>query len=185
MRECWLKTNRRVIAIVLVAPLVLLAGGLGLALGLGGHESFRLVSWIGWLLAAVGAAGVALLLVLFFQPRLGFARDRLMVYLGTPRPLEVPIELIECFFLGHGPSGLPTSEGQEPETQTIVVRLAESAAEWKHREVKPALGHWCDGYIVIRGTWCEPISAELVNRLNARLVEAHRRRKQARELETA
>ena len=39
------------------------------------------------------------------------------------------------------------ASGEELETSTIVVRLAEAAAEWRFREVKPALGAWCDGYI--------------------------------------
>jgi hypothetical protein len=58
------------------------------------------------------------------------------------------------------------------------VRLAERARQWHHRPVRRALGRWCDGYIVIRGIWCEPISAELVHRMNAKLIETKRRKKE-------
>jgi hypothetical protein len=53
----------------------------------------------------------------------------------------------------------------------LVIRIAESAADWQHVEVKPQLGSWCGGYVTVRGTWCEPLSISLVNRLNQRLAE--------------
>jgi hypothetical protein len=37
------------------------------------------------------------------------------------------------------------------------------------------LGKWCGSYITIRGTWCERLSVELVQRLNVRLAEMHAR----------
>jgi hypothetical protein len=95
----------------------------------------------------------------------------LLVYLDPTRPTRVPIEIVECFFLGQGPSELPKLKGREPETQNVIVRLAEAASEWKHRDVRRALGHWCEGYITIRGSWCEPISPDLMKRLNRRLAE--------------
>ena len=57
------------------------------------------------------------------------------------------------------------------------LRLAEAASEWKHRDMRPAFGLWCEGYITIRGAWCEPIGKELMQRLNRRLAEVHRERK--------
>lgn len=80
-------------------------------------------------------------------------------------------------FLGQGPSLLPQLIGfrkDVEETSMIVIRLAESAEQWKHFDVKPALGLWCDGYITIRGTWCEPITSDLLKRLNDCLITAHR-----------
>jgi hypothetical protein len=53
------------------------------------------------------------------------------------------------------------------------IRLAERATEWAQRDVKPALGAWCGGYITIHGTWCEPLDIDLVNQLNKRLAAAH------------
>lgn len=185
MRECWLRPNRRALSAGLIVPTLALAAGLALAFVFHGSANWRLLSWTGWGLTAVGISGVVVLLMLMQQPRLAYSGAHLLVFLGSTQPFRVPIDLVECFFLGHGPSMLPPAGGREAETSTIVVRLAESASQWKHRDVKPALGHWCDGYIVIRGTWCEPISGELVERLNARLVEAHRRIRRERELETA
>ena len=51
---------------------------------------------------------------------------------------------------------------------------SDRAEAWHRQEVKPGLGKWCEGYITIRGTWCEPLSVGLVNRLNQRLAEVAR-----------
>lgn len=185
MRECWLAPNRRAIGMGLVPSALAILAGAALIIFSLGRERTGFFFWSGGTLIVIGfAAGLGGLL-LMRQPRLAYAKGCLEVFLGPPRPHFVPIELVECFFLGHGPSMLPATGDEEAQTQTIVVRLAESAAEWKHRDVKPALGHWCDGYIVIRGTWCEPITPALVQRLNSRLVEAHRQERQTRELEQA
>jgi len=110
--------------------------------------------------------------------RLAYEAGYLLVNLGaTGGPIRVPIDVVECFFLGQGPTLLPRpflTHDAIDETSTIIVRLAESASEWKHLDVKAALGLWCDGYITIRGTWCEPITVDLVRRLNHHLVDAHR-----------
>ncbi|HEX4131608.1 MAG TPA: hypothetical protein VHZ24_16335 [Pirellulales bacterium] len=84
----------------------------------------------------------------------------------------VPIEVVEGFLLGQGPSYLPGKEASRSETRTLVVRLAERATEWEHVAMPPRLGSWCGHYITIRGTWCEPLSVDLVNRLNMKLHEA-------------
>jgi len=107
------------------------------------------------------------------------------VYLGAARPFRLPIEVVEVFFLGQAPSmvhkdGDPFDD-QGPTTSTIVVRLAEKASEWQQRDVRPMLGHWCEGYITLRGTWCQPITEELVRTLNHRLVEVKREQKRERE----
>jgi hypothetical protein len=77
---------------------------------------------------------------------------------------------VEAFFLGQGPAKLPGSPNAQ-QTVNLVARLAQRETDWARREVKPALGNWCDGYITIRGTWCEPLDNELVRRLNRRLKE--------------
>jgi hypothetical protein len=97
----------------------------------------------------------------------------------------VPIDIVEVFFLGQGPSELPKLHGREPETQNVIIRLAESATNWKHRDVKPAIGLWCEGYITIRGSWCEPITPEIMRKLNHRLAEIQRERKAATAAEEA
>lgn len=69
---------------------------------------------------------------------------------------------------------LPGKRNHDRRTATIAIRLAERATDWQQRNTVPALGGWCGGQITIRGTWCEPISLDLVNRLNARLAEVQR-----------
>ena len=109
---------------------------------------------------------------------MAYEPGKLLVYLGRPEPVRVPIEVIEVFFVGQGASNLPPLKGREPETTNIIVRLAESAPEWKHRDVDPRFAHWCEGYITLRGAWCEPIGETALRRLNKRLVEVQRERKE-------
>jgi hypothetical protein len=172
-RVTWLHTNRR----ALWLGIVVLAPALAIAVGCVTMSSSE---WLRWTTAAVAlflAYAIGLCVYLLLQPRLSYANERLYVRLRTGPPIQVPIDVVECFFLGQGPTLLPRPFGNRDkveETTTIVVRLAESAEQWKHVDVKPSLGLWCDGYITIRGTWCEPITNELLKRLNGNLVAAHR-----------
>ena len=179
MPEVLLRTNRRALAMGMILPgLILLGSAAGLiwATTTGQH----------WALSLAFASGTTLALWMLgelvyaaWQPRLAATAGELLVFLEPTRPTKVPIEIVECFFLGQGPSELPRLKGREPETQNVIVRLAESAVEWKHRDVKPAFGHWCEGYITLRGSWCEPITPAIMQRLNRRLAELHRERKAA------
>jgi len=138
--------------------------------------------------AALLAYLVALCVYLRFQPRLSYANEQLHVRLRPGSPIQVPVDVVECFFLGQGPTLLPRPFGgrdKVEETSTIVVRLAESAEPWKHFDVTPALGLWCDGYITIRGTWCEPITNDLLKRLNENLIAAHRQQRARAQREPA
>ena len=157
----------------MVPPLVLGITGVWLALTV---ERWPLVRIAGWGLAAVCFAMLLRLGWHSVRPRLGYEKGNLLVYLTPGRPVAVPIEFVECFFLGETAMTLP-GERKERRTSTLVVRLAESAKDWKHREVKPSLGSWSDAYITIHGTWCEPLSVERVHRLNQRLAEIHRQRR--------
>jgi hypothetical protein len=94
-----------------------------------------------------------------------------LVWLRSGPPIRVPVGAVECFWLGHAASLLPGKRNQRTETQTIVIRIADKAVEWRQQDVKRQLGSWCDGYVTIRGTWCEPLNIEVVNRLNRRLAE--------------
>jgi hypothetical protein len=111
-------------------------------------------------------------------PRIAYEDGHLLFVLRGGEPIRVPVSVVECFFFGHADSQIHSRGSESPETKTIVVRLAESAGQWRHQQVKAELGHWCDGYITILGTHCEPIDAALLQRLNARLVEVHRIDKQ-------
>jgi hypothetical protein len=155
-----------VLAIVGVAAIVW-------ALGTGQHWGVQLLIV---LLLSVPVWMMGELLYALTRPRLGYEAGELLVFLEPTRATRVPIEIVEVFFLGQGPSTLPKLRDREPETQNVVIRLAESAVDWKHRDVRPAFGQWCEGYITIRGSWCEPITPGVMRRLNSRLAEVKRER---------
>lgn len=182
-REVWLRTNRRLLVGVATVPLILLVCAL-VALP---RARSSMAFWSLAVLAGISAGSLVYIALRARRPRLAYENGQLAVYLFGRRPLRVPIEFVECFFLGQGPSRLPTlSRGdREMETATLVVRLAESAHDWKHRDVRPWLGQWCEGYITIRGTFCEPLSSDVAGRLNRRLVETHRQLKQTMAKEKA
>jgi hypothetical protein len=140
---------------------------------------------VGAALLALAAIWLTFLLIRARQARLAYDDGQLLVYLRGLNPIRIPIEVVECFFLGQGASLLPPSlhgkHGEGAETATVVVRLAEAAREWSHVDVWPSFGLWCEGYITIRGTWCEPLDGELIAGLNRRLVAVHRAQKQVLE----
>jgi hypothetical protein len=177
MREVWLQSNRRALLVGLVLPGVWLAAALGaLWLSISSGQP-AIVSAICVLLALPPLWMVLGLAYALTRPRIAYEQGELLVYVEMHRATRVPIEIVECFFLGQGPSDLPKLGGREPEMSNVVVRLAEAANEWKHRDMRPAFGQWCEGYITIRGAWCEPIDRELMQRLNRRLTEVRRQRK--------
>jgi hypothetical protein len=181
MPEVWLRNNRRAYYVMMILPagvLAALLAGLAFSLASGRH-------WIvsaAFVVAALGA--IWLLLGLYHAsllPRIAFESGELLVYLRPGPPTRIPIDIVEVFFLGQGASELPKLAGREPETQNIVVRLAESATDWKHRDMPPAIGQWCESYITLRGSWCEPIKPELMQQMNQRLIEVHRERRAAKQ----
>ncbi len=169
--EIWLRTNIRAVLFGTLLPLVVGLVGLVLILGLPGREPATWMRAVGIGLIVIAGITIALLLLQLRQPRLAYCDGRLLVWLRSGAPIRVPIGAIECFWLGHGASLLPGKRNERIETQTIVIRIADKAVEWRQQEVKPQLGAWCDGYITIRGTWCEPLNIDVVNRLNRRLAE--------------
>lgn len=181
MREIWLHTNRRAVALGFLAPLALLLLGLPLVLLL---PLTHPAHWLG-----LFALAVAILLALALwqhwrQPRLAYDRQQaqLLVYLQGGPPERVPVEHVECFFGGQAPSLLKQANPQTGgKALAIIVRLAERAKPYHQRPANPQLGEWQDGYITIRGTWCQPIHPDLLKDLNARLVQAHRARREATE----
>lgn len=172
MSETWLRNNSRALWFSIVLPGVLLVFGILLAAGIGAPP--LAVRLFGGLLAACGLLALVTLAVQLRQPRLVYRDGFLYVRLRPGSPIRVPIEIVEGFLLGQGPSQLPGRRYRNSETRTLVIRLAESAEEWAKVEgIPPLLGKWCGGYITIQGTWCEPLDVPLVNRLNARLAEVH------------
>jgi hypothetical protein len=174
MPEVWLRTNRRALALGMILPALLVLGGVWLIV-LDRLQGVGLWASVVGGIVTLGGLGLAAQLLYWMRlPRLAYASGHLLVYLDSSDPIRVPIDVVECFFIGQGASQLPKLEGQEPETANVIVRLAEAASEWKHRDVRPSLGHWCESYITINGAWCEPLGGEAIKRLNARLVQVHR-----------
>lgn len=172
----WLRPNKRAMLLGMIPPGLAVVVGM-ILLGTGDHTVTRIG---GALLTAIAGALVLLLLWQLRLPRLACADGFLLVYLQGTRPIRVPLEIVECFLLGQAPAMLPGKKHELAETASVVIRLSESAEDWKHRDVKPALGKWCESYITIRGTWCEPLNVDVVYRLNAQLAEATKAMQQAK-----
>jgi len=167
MTEVWLHSNRRVLLLALV-PLTLLDLIATATLILDFGLLVRIAAWL--------ALGISMLLMagLLFQvsrPRLTYRQGHVLFYLRSGSPITVPVEVVEAFFLGQGPANLPVQVAGHNEAVNLVARLSQQAPEWAQQDTKPALGRWSDGYVTIRGTWCEPLNGEVVRRLNRRLSE--------------
>ena len=132
------------------------------------------------LVAAVGvlaAVAVVAAVAASARPRIERVGESLRVRLALGRPMDVPLDIVECFFLGSTPLEPPGSVPDDVATHrigTLVVRLAERAAAWQDRPTLAEWGSWHEGNIVCDGRWCEPLSADLVRSLTRRLVEAKR-----------
>jgi hypothetical protein len=179
MQETWLRTNRRILLLGMILPAVLILGGLiVVAVAQSGVRAW--FYYVGLAAAAFGLALFVILLPQIFRPRLAYAEGEMLVYLRAGRPIRLPVEIVECFFVGAGVGQLPGAAGQEIPLRNLVLRVAEKATDFQHRDVKAALGRWDDGYVVFHGAWCEPLNLALVKRLNARLADAQRSQLQHR-----
>lgn len=169
MRETWLRPNRRAILFGCVPPLIVAAIGAWIAF------SQRTVSSNAWrsfgiLLIMASVAMIGVLLNQLRRPRIAFRDGSVLFFVRNGPPAAVPVDVVEAFFLGQGPAHLPAM-AKQPQTVNLVARLSQRRTEWARQDVKPALGSWCDGYVTIRGAWCEPLGTEVVRRLNRRLKE--------------
>ncbi len=174
MHETWLRTNRRALWFGTMPPLVLVAIGAWLVLGLVSRPT-NWPQWLGAAMIAVGSGLVASLLVQLRQPRIAYDDGQVLFHLRNGPPIAVPVELVEAFFLGQGPLVLPGAP-QRDATVNLVARISQRDPSYAEREVKPALGRWSESYVTIRGTWCEPLHGELIRRLNHRLREVSEER---------
>lgn len=171
MTDVWLRTNRRALVMGMILPAVLVAIGVVLEMGiaLGGAE------WVRYLGRIMMIGGMLLLFTIAVQlrfPRLAYQNQQVLVYLRGGDPIRVPVEVVECFFMGRGK--LPGSETDAIPVRNLVMRIAEKATDYQRRDVKPALGGWDEGYVTIHGAWCEPLTLEVVQRLNRLLADAQR-----------
>ncbi|MCR9120419.1 MAG: hypothetical protein NXI22_26080 [bacterium] len=180
MRETWLKPNRRVFAVAMFFAVALAL--VGLAVLIFGYSSLWLF-WTGLALAIAGTLVAAASGLQMVPPRIAYEDGFLLLRLKSGEPIRVPIEIVEVFFFGQGDASAPGMSTSQ--SANVVVRLAEKAEDWKRREVHPRLANWCDGYITIRGDWCEQITEPVMRRLNAQLAEAHRQRRAARDAAAA
>jgi hypothetical protein len=165
--EVLLRPNLRVIYVGTALPAVLVIVGLTMAIG-----PWQPAGWlraVGWIMAGLGGLLICLFALQSRQPRIAYEAGHLLLYLRSGPPIRLPVELAQCAFLGAGPTPLPGSG--EMRTANLVIRLDETAADWANIAVKPALGNWSDGYITIHGAWCEPLTLDVVQRLNLRLHE--------------
>jgi len=172
--EIWLRPNLRPVVWLVVAAVVV-SGGLCLAVWAVGATA--------WLLLAAACVGVpsafvALLATAAARPRLQRVGDHLRIRLAPTGFEEVPLDAVECFFLGSSPitrSGVATCGGQAAfRVNTLVLRLAERASDYAARPTFTPWGTWDDGYAVFDGRWCEPLSADLARQLSRKLLDAKR-----------
>jgi len=171
--EVWLRGNLRPAALLAGA---VLAAGMALAVlaVLPQTAAVGLPLAIGFaLLAGPLAAGLGFAAV---QPRLCRHGAVLRVRLAPLAAYDVPLEFVECFFMGS--HVLPDPQGRDDmpthRVGTLVMRIAERATAWQARPTFAPWGTWAEGAVVFDGRWCEPLSIELARRLSARLVEAKR-----------
>jgi hypothetical protein len=169
MIEPWLRPNRRALLIGCIPALVF--GGAGFALFI--QQSQISLAWraVAIAMIAVSALAIVVLLLQLRRARVAYRDGHVLFDLRPGAPIAVPVEVVEAFFVGQGPAHLPGDFDNKEKTMNLVARLSQRHKEWMQQEVKPALGNWCEGYVTIRGTWCEPLDQELVRRLNRRLKE--------------
>jgi hypothetical protein len=170
MRETWLRPNRRALLFGCVPPIAVVCLGAWVAFGLpASANSFW--HWLGLFLIVASLPMIGIMLNQLRKPRIGFGDGMVLFYLRVGQPIAVPVGIVESFFFGQGPAHLPAMP-QQPSTVNLVARLSQRHSEWASQKVQPSLGKWDEGYVTIRGTWCEPLDGELIRRLNRRLKEA-------------
>jgi len=175
MTEVWLHSNRRVLLLALV-PLGLLDTIAAVTLTL---DFGLLVMVFAWLALAISLLLTMGLIVQMSRPRVTYRQGHVLFYLKSGSPIAVPVEVVEAFFLGQGPANLPVHVTGHDKTVNLIARLSQQAPEWAKQETKRALGRWYDGYVIIRGTWCEPLNGEVVRKLNSRLAEVSKQKQVA------
>jgi len=172
--ETLLRNNRRAAALLVFFAVWPMMGGIGLAASTISRSTWLAVLGAG--VALIGGYQVIRQLIWLLLPRLAVSGDCAVLYVNGLRPYRIPLEVVECFFIGQAPSQVRVRHpaGDRVQNVTVVVRLSERATDWHRKPVNPALARWCDGYITLLGDWCEPLNGDVVNRLNHRLAEIKR-----------
>lgn len=173
MREVWLRPNQRIIWFACIPPLMIVAAGAWLAAR--SNDANQITwRWLGLLVVVCGVAIIAMLLRQAVRPRIAYEQGRVLFYLRNGLPIAVPAELVEAFFVGQG-SAHVRGLSKKSKTVNLVARISQRHAEWRQQSVKHAIGNWSNGYVTVRGAWCEPLTDDIVRRLNRRLKEVKER----------
>lgn len=171
MTEVLLRPNRRALCYAMLPAVAI--GGIGFWLAAGKVISGSdLWSWLGIAMIGASLCIMAMLVWHLRRPRVALRDGSVLFYLRRGGPIAVPMGVVEAFFLGSGPAMLPAGIQSQQNTMNLVARLSQRETQWAEQEVNAALGRWCEGYVMIRGTWCEPLNGEVIRRLNRRLKEA-------------
>jgi hypothetical protein len=170
IRETWLQPNRRALWFGCVPPLVIAAVGAWLAMR-PGESNGAVWSWIGLAIVIIAVVVLGTLLRQLARPRIAYRDGQILFNLRSGSPIAVPVHIVEAFFIGQGPAYLPGNSQGQQKTLNLVARLSQRQTDWAQRDVRPAFGNWSDGYVTVRGTWCEPLTQDVVRRINRRLKE--------------
>jgi hypothetical protein len=142
-----------------------------------------------WVVATVAGSGVACLLLAAgcvaaaARPRLVRRGPVIRVCLAPLTSYDLPLDAVECVFPGSSslaaaaeasPEDAPDDATAGRRVNTLVMRLAERADAWRSRPTLSQWGRWNDGYIVLDGRWCEPLSPAFARDLSQRLLDAKR-----------
>lgn len=150
--------------------MILGAAGAWLALW-SSDSSGSLWRWLGIGLLTLAVIVLATIFSQLGRARIAYGDGHVLFNLRSGPPIAVPVHIVEAFFIGQGPAHLPgNSQGLE-KTLNLVARLSQRETDWAHRHVRPTFGNWSDGYVTVRGTWCEPLTQDVIRRLNRRLKE--------------
>jgi hypothetical protein len=170
--EVWLRGNARP-ALGLLVALLTVAGLAGLTVVALAPPWWARAAVAG--VAATASAIAAGLVWVAGRPRLVRAGDALEIRLSPFGRERVPLAIVECVFPGSQPLGTDDADADGGRrVNTLVLRLAERATEWRSRPVTAAWGAWDDGNVVFDGRWCEPLSPALAREISARLMDAKR-----------
>lgn len=172
--KVWLRGNLRPVAGITIATTVVCAALAGTVAAI---DAPPVVRWFAAAVCLAAAAAVAVLAVVAGRPRLSHRGDVLRVRLAPTAVREVPLDVVECFFLGSrdlDETGRRAPEEEGRRVTTLVMRLAERAIDCRERPSFAPWGKWEDGSVVFDGRWCEPLSVDVARRLSGWLIEAKR-----------
>lgn len=172
-REVWLRGNVR--PAVAVAASAASVGVVAVAAAVASGMPWPLVAFLTALASLALVVGGVMIWVAS-RPRLARRGDALEVRLMLHSVERVPLEIVECIFRGSEPLPRPgeIATAASFRVGTLVVRLAERAADWQTRTTFRPWGTWDDGNLVIDGRWCEPLSQATVGVVAAKLLAAKR-----------